>query len=204
MSLITEKREEAIRNGSQTFFTGSKCRNGHLSDRYTKNMMCIQCNKEYLSKYQKENMHKWSMYREANRDEIAKKAREYRKTNKEERSKKDVERKRIKRQTDKFAAFVHRVRSSVSSIFRLRGIKKPGRTIKIIGCTFEEFKRHLERQFTKGMTWDVFDEIHIDHIIPLATAKNEEEILLLCHFTNLRPVWASENLSKGAKAMFLI
>jgi len=54
------------------------------------------------------------------------------------------------------------------------------------------------------MSWDRMDEIHIDHIIPIATAKTEEDVLRLSHFTNLRPMWAKENLVKGAKVEYLL
>ncbi len=51
------------------------------------------------------------------------------------------------------------------------------------------------------MSWDNHTKYgwHIDHIIPLASAKTEEELKSLCHYTNLQPLWAKENLSKGAK-----
>jgi hypothetical protein len=49
------------------------------------------------------------------------------------------------------------------------------------------------------MNWDNRDKWHIDHIIPLASAKSPEEVEKLCHYTNLQPLWASDNMSKGAK-----
>lgn len=97
-----------------------------------------------------------------------------------------------------------RVRSRVKSAIRNGGYESNGKTSEILGCSFEELKIHIERQFTKGMSWDCISKIHIDHIVPLDSARTEEDVLALCHFTNLRPVWASENLSKGAKREFLI
>ena len=63
----------------------------------------------------------------------------------------------------------------------------------------EELKIHLEKQFKPGMSWDNRKEWHIDHIVPLASAKDEETMNKLCHYTNLQPLWAEENLSKGAR-----
>jgi hypothetical protein len=49
------------------------------------------------------------------------------------------------------------------------------------------------------MNWSNRNLWHIDHIIPLASAKTEEEMIKLCHYTNLQPLWAIENMSKGSK-----
>lgn len=49
------------------------------------------------------------------------------------------------------------------------------------------------------MTWENRNEWHIDHITPLSSAKTEEELYKLCHYTNLQPLWAEENLKKGNK-----
>jgi hypothetical protein len=50
------------------------------------------------------------------------------------------------------------------------------------------------------MSWEKFGKyIHIDHIIPLSSAKTEEEIYKLCHYTNLQPLWAEDNLKKSNK-----
>ncbi len=71
----------------------------------------------------------------------------------------------------------------------------------IIGGSVEFVKKHIERQFKKGMSWENYHITtwHIDHIIPLSSAKNEEELLKLFHYTNLRPLWAKENISKSDK-----
>lgn len=68
-----------------------------------------------------------------------------------------------------------------------------------IGCTKEELKNHLGSKFQEGMTWDNHGKWHIDHIIPLDSAKTEEELYKLCHYTNLQPLWAEDNLKKSNK-----
>lgn len=104
---------------------------------------------------------------------------------------------------------LHRLKSSLSSRIRAclkkYGYEKKSKTCEILGCEWDYFKSHIERQFVPGMCWQKIGvHIHIDHILPLAMAKNEEEMLALSHFTNLRPMWAKDNLSKGAKRTHLI
>jgi hypothetical protein len=67
----------------------------------------------------------------------------------------------------------------------------------MVGCTQDELFKHIEAQFTDGMSWDRLGDIEIDHIIPLASAKTEEELIALCHYTNLQPLWAEHNRLKG-------
>ena len=85
-----------------------------------------------------------------------------------------------------------------------KGFPKRGKTLEIIGCDWNAFASHIEKQFVEGMSWENRSEWHIDHIIPLASAKTEEDVIRLNHFTNLRPLWAKDNLSKGAKMEHLI
>jgi len=80
---------------------------------------------------------------------------------------------------------------------------KTGSAVSDLGCTIEELRKHLEDQFQEGMTWDNYGlkGWHIDHIKPLASfnLEDEEELLKACHYSNLQPLWAKDNLSKGAK-----
>lgn len=77
---------------------------------------------------------------------------------------------------------------------------------RIVGYEMSELKQHLERQFTKGMSWDNYGEWHIDHIIPKSSfdPDNPEEIKACWALPNLRPLWAKQNISKGAKRVFLL
>lgn len=74
-------------------------------------------------------------------------------------------------------------------------------TIELIGCSVEQLKQHLESKFTEGMSWETYGFYgwHIDHIKPCANfdlSKLEEQKKCF-HYTNLQPLWGSENLSKG-------
>lgn len=90
-------------------------------------------------------------------------------------------------------------------------LKRNGRSIKFedfAGYTTKELRDHLERQFTKGMSWQKFrdGDIHIDHIVPLSSfdLHDPEELRRAWAITNLRPLWAKDNLQKSAKCLFLV
>ena len=69
-----------------------------------------------------------------------------------------------------------------------------------LGCNIETFKKHVEQQFTEGMSWENYGEWHIDHKIPLKYNKPSlEEVVQRLHYTNTQPMWASENMSKGCR-----
>jgi len=74
-------------------------------------------------------------------------------------------------------------------------------TESILGCDWNTFKEHIESLFQPGMTWENYGRWgwHYDHKIPVSSAKNEEELLKLNHYTNFQPLWAFDNLSKHNK-----
>jgi hypothetical protein len=82
-------------------------------------------------------------------------------------------------------------------------ISKKNKTFDIVGCTPEFLREYIEQKFTEGMSWDNYGRNgwHVDHIIPLSSAKNESEIYKLCHYTNLQPLWESENIKKSNKIL---
>lgn len=103
-----------------------------------------------------------------------------------------------RRATDPMFALKTGVRSRVASLLQKYAGKKDS-TLAIVGCSWEELRGHIEKQFQPGMSWGNRSEWHIDHIVPLASAKTEEELLRLCHYRNLQPLWAEENLKKSDK-----
>lgn len=73
-------------------------------------------------------------------------------------------------------------------------------SFEIIGCSKDDLRKHLESKFRDGMTWQNYGKHwHIDHIVPLISAKSADEVKRLCYWTNLQPLTAFENISKGSK-----
>jgi hypothetical protein len=74
-----------------------------------------------------------------------------------------------------------------------------GSAVRDLGCTVEELKLHIETQFVDGMSWDTYGGWHVDHIKPLSAfdLSQRDQIVLACHYSNLQPLWALDNLRKG-------
>jgi len=109
-----------------------------------------------------------------------------------------------RRKEDKLYCLSCSVRTLVREGLKSKGLRKNTKTENILECSFEFFKEYIENQFKSGMLWDNRSEWHIDHKIPLATAKTKEDIIRLNHYTNLQPLWAIDNLKKGAKLNYVI
>jgi AraC-like DNA-binding protein len=79
---------------------------------------------------------------------------------------------------------------------------KVGRVIRDLGCTISELKDYIAAQFEIGMSWDNYGQWHLDHKLPLARfdLSDRQEFLRACHYTNLQPLWARDNWSKGARS----
>jgi hypothetical protein len=79
-------------------------------------------------------------------------------------------------------------------------LNKHYKTIDMLGIDFISYSEYLAKKFVGVMTLENYGTVwHIDHIIPLASAKNEQELMQLLHYTNTQPLFAKDNLSKGAK-----
>ena len=98
-----------------------------------------------------------------------------------------------------------RLSASLHQSLKLAGVRKTRRTFELIGCSPQQLKEHLEKLFLPGMSWDKRSEIHVDHIIPIASfdLSNLEQQKKCFHYTNLQPLWAVDNIKKGAKIIQL-
>jgi len=137
-------------------------------------------------------------WREANKEKHRQNAKDYYQKNKKHANEVKRKRRLNRRHSDKFYAFRESVRNLVKQSFRDRNYTKSSKAEKIIGCDWPYLKVHIESQFTDGMSWENRADWHIDHIIPLASAKTQEDVLRLNHYSNLRPLWAIDNLKKGS------
>ena len=160
---------------------------------------CIVCNKIYMQQYR--NTHKEKIdkiqdkYRSINRKIINDGSKIFRLTHKKEINK----HLRIKRQTNINFKILCNLRTRLGHA--LKGYSKSKRTIDLLGCSIEQLKQHLEKQFKEGMNWENRSKWHIDHIKPCASfdlAKPEEQVKCF-HYTNLQPLWIKENLIKKDK-----
>lgn len=144
-------------------------------------------------------------YYEENREKINKRHRDYFKVyykdNKDEILKKTNLYKKHKRRTNPLSKMKFNLRNRTCQAFKKSYWHKDGKTEKILGAKYEVVFNHLESMFSDGMSWENQGEWHIDHIIPLASATTKEELVKLCHYKNLQPLWAKDNLAKGSKML---
>ena len=133
-------------------------------------------------------------WRENNKEHIQ----EYRRSEafKEKRRKRHA----AKMQTDEAYKAKCALRCVVRSAFTRISKNKPTKTAKLLGCTWEEAKAHIEKFFKEGMTWSNYGKWHIDHIRPVSDFK-DDELHLVNNISNLQPLWAIDNLKKGNKVL---
>lgn len=90
------------------------------------------------------------------------------------------------------------IKSSIRKAFKkISSNGKPCPTQEILGTNYNDFFKYIESLFQEGMTWNNRGKWHIDHIVPISIAQTIDEVKYLNHHTNLRPIWAKENMSKG-------
>jgi hypothetical protein len=179
-----------------------------------KERILLRCKKNYIKN--KERILKKGMeYYQKNKKIINKRKRNYQKlycSRNKEKILKWAKKARMKRR-DKFNKYIRnrlktdinfKLRKTIRARIRLalKNDKKRSKTLKLLGVNnIITAKKHLEKLFKPRMTWKNHGKWHIDHIIPcssfdLTKASEQRECF---HYTNLQPLWASENLAKGSK-----
>lgn len=162
--------------------------------------MCIECSRAYVRDYYSRNSEALiaaESLRSKKPDVVAARR---------ARSKTDDGRRRNREAVQRYrqtpsGRIDHRVRARLRA--GLSGDRPGSGWQAALGYTVEDLKRHLERQFLPGMSWENMGDWHIDHILPLKsftyTSVDDAEFKAAWALTNLRPLWAIDNMKKHAR-----
>ena len=146
--------------------------------------------KEYQKKYREENKLKHKelnrLWYVKNKDKVKEQVKNYQK---------------LRKSKDPVFKLKANIRTMVNNLLKNRGFTKQSNTFSIVGCSYGEFVLHIEKQFLPWMDWDNYGKYNgtegfgwdLDHITPMATAKTEEDVIRLNHYTNLRPLCSKIN-----------
>jgi len=111
---------------------------------------------------------------------------------------------RLKRKTNPLYRLSANLRHRTNMALKKGSFTKKSSLSEYLGCSVKEFKAHLEALWTAEMNWSNYGLgpglWNMDHTIPLASAKSEEEIHKLCHYTNIRPMWSEYNCMKNGQS----
>ena len=165
--------------------------------------------KEYALKHKKEIAARYKQWAKEHSEQLAQYNKQYREKNAEEISKKrkaysKEHRKEItayylnKREEDPLFKLSTQVRGLIRISLKKNGYSKKSSTYDILGCDYQTLMIHLKETWLKnyGKEWNG-EPYHIDHIIPLATATSEKEIIDLCYYKNLQMLTPKDNLVKN-------
>lgn len=198
----------------------SKCKCNLPENR--KHNYCTNCAREYHSNYKRDRSEYYKKYdakryqNETYRKNKIEKVKEWKKANKEKVdsfTKKYYQDNKERISKNKLLwkqkQYKNNINYKIENILRSRFhhaisralINKSQSSIDLLGCSIDEFKSHIEKQFKDGMTWEnwSFNGWHIDHIRPVASfdLSDKKQQQQCFHYTNLQPLWAKDNLKKS-------
>ena len=199
----------ARKNGLSRFYDGRVCPHGHADARKVSNGTCCECAKRVRKEQKRKNPEKVNAQKSRNWKRV--KADPLRHATAKVKGLRSFNRRAQKpgffqalaeqRLNDPQKNLAHRLRSRVRSAVREMQVDKAGHTFDLIGCSVLDLMRHLENQFQDGMNWENISEWHIDHIRPCASfdLTDPEQQKQCFHYSNLQPLWATDNLAKSDK-----
>ena len=191
--------KKGVRNGKQRFT--SRCKK------------CMaEYNREQYGKHQTKRLESKKEYGKKNKDKIKERNKQQYLKNRDARIEhqkqycelnKDAIRDRQRKYTiNKYHSDPHlKIKMNLSRRMRSFFSKNGSRTIDFIGCSIDDLKSHLEKQFVDGMNWENYGDWHVDHIRPCCSfdLTDPEQQRECFDYTNLQPLWAKDNLSKGGR-----
>ena len=192
---------------------------------------CRECERKKAAEYNLEHMdsilEKKKKYRETHKEELSKSWKKYYDIHKKELNEKSKkwhnghpnarrenyarhrdeyrQKQKEKLQTDPMYAFRRRQQYRIWVVFKSFGGKKDVRTSELVGCSAEELYQHLTQTFEKkyNCKWDdrYMSDVHIDHIVPISSAKTLKEVKELFNYKNLQLLKGRDNLIKSNKIL---
>lgn len=200
------ERKEALRQGLRHYYNGKPCKKGHISVRFIDCCKCVDCGR----KQSLQGMLRWYA---KNPEEARKRARQMyvkhgsrwqqerrqRGTTPQERERERIRSRRRREQLE--ARITGALRNRLGDA--IKGRNRSAKTMQLLGCTVEFLMDHIASQFQPGMSWENWGQKtwHIDHIRPCASfdLTDPEQQRQCFHYSNLQPLWAADNIRKGAK-----
>ena len=168
---------------------------------FKKHANCKVCHLLKKKKWRKENPEEYKKqtkkYYESTKGEQSKKKKVWIENNREKYNSYWTKRKSMEPEFK----LLSEMRSRLWLYLKKGSLTKKNKTFDIVGCSPLQLREYIEKQFVNGMNWENRSSWHIDHIIPLSSANNEEELYKLFHYTNLQPLWAEDNLKKSNKIL---
>lgn len=195
--LWREKNHEKIKEYKADYYEKNKERLREKYHEYYENNSDKL--KAYQKKYREENAEKVferrKKYRERNAEIIKQRKKEYAIENKDKINAYFLR----KLREDELFKLKFQIRNLVRMSLKSRGFNKTSSTAKILGCDYDTFWQHLLKSWKRNYGKEYNGEpYHIDHIIPLATAKTKDDVIKLCHYSNLQMLKPENNMSKKA------
>lgn len=177
--IVSQRKKKCYEEKKNTYLSRARAYRALNLERY------LSQGKNYYYKNQTTLLAKSKIYRYKNKEELGKKKYKYK-----------VE--RLK--TDILFKLKERLRYRTYSILKSKKLSKTQGYHDYIGCTVNDLFNHLQSKFDSNMNWNNYGSYWvIDHIIPLASATNSDEVYKLCHYTNLQPLEKLANLLKSDK-----
>ena len=183
-------RKQAQEQGLKHYFTGKPCKHGHIAPRFTNHRRCLECNKAISFAIYHATKDAQKIYRAA-----------YYKKNRQRLIDQTCQYEKNKLKKDAGYRLIANLRRRMQLAVQRCNTQKTDTTMKLLGCTLKELRSHLEAKFAEGMGWHNRDLWHVDHIRPCASfdLTDPEQQRQCFHYTNLQPLWAVDNIRKGAK-----
>lgn len=159
--------------------------------------------KKYNKKYRENHREQLKKYNQDNKDKFKQYKKKYRENHKEKIQEYDSQYRKQRKTNDYLFKMNHQIRNLIRISFKRKSYIKANKTEEILGCKMEYFINYLiktyENNYNEKWEWDYLKNTHIDHIIPLSTAKSEKDIIKLNHYTNLQLLKAEDNMQKSDK-----